>query len=262
MPAPPPRVVLAEFGVAGGRPEALAGGQGSSWRAGDVVLKPLDMSIDALRWQADVLSRVVPDGFRVAVPLHARGGELVVEGWTGWPLLTGGHAPRWLDIVAVGERFHHALAEVERPSALLDARTDAWGRADRVAWGESPPGRFAHVPDFARLLAVRRPVSTPSQLVHGDLSGNVLFAHGLPPAVIDFSPYWRPAAYASAVVAVDAVLRHRADAELLTVIAGRGSGAQLLVRALLFRLLSERDPAAAAAGCRESIEQVCRLVEG
>jgi hypothetical protein len=50
--------------------------------------------------------------------------------------------------------------------------------------------------------------------------------------------------YASAIVAVDAVLWHGADVELLSVV----ESSQLLVRALLFRLLAARDPAAAAAG--------------
>jgi len=36
--------------------------------------------------------------------------------------------------------------------------------------------------------------------------GNVLFADASPPAVIDFSPYWRPAGLALAVAAVDALM--------------------------------------------------------
>ena len=51
--------------------------------------------------------------------------------------------------------------------------------------------------------------------MHGDLTGNVLFARGLPPAVIDFSPYWRPVGFASAVVVGDALLWEGADESLL-----------------------------------------------
>jgi uncharacterized protein (TIGR02569 family) len=251
----PPAEVLAAFGVSA-RQEPLSGGQGTAWRAGDVVLKPLDMSLDALRWQAQVLGSVEPDRFRVAAPMRSQDGELVVDGWTAWPMLAGTHAPRWADIAAVGERFHRALAGVERPDAVLDARTDGWARADRIAWGEQPAGDFARVPEVAHLLAVRTAVSAPSQLIHGDLSGNVLFADGLPPAVIDVSPYWRPSAYASAVVAVDAVLWYGADVELLSVV----RDAQLLLRALLFRLLASRDVAAAAGGYRGALEFVDALV--
>jgi hypothetical protein len=84
MPAPPADI-LARFGVSA-RPERLRGGQGTAWRVGDIVLKPLDMSIDALRWQAAVLASVVCDGsgslLRSALagrPLRARarGGHLL-----------------------------------------------------------------------------------------------------------------------------------------------------------------------------------------
>lgn len=84
--AGPPPMVLSEFGAA---PAAspLRGGQGTAWRAGEVVLKPLDMSPAALEWQAEVLASISSDGVRVAAPLRSRGGALVVEGWTAWPLL-------------------------------------------------------------------------------------------------------------------------------------------------------------------------------
>jgi uncharacterized protein (TIGR02569 family) len=251
MPAPPDEV-LARFG-ASARPEALPGGQRTAWRAGDVVLKPLDMSLDALRWQADVLGSMACDD---VAPLRSAGGELVVDGWTAWALQAGDHAPRWADILAVGERFHRALAGVERPSSILDARTDPWARADRIAWGEEDAGRFAQAPEVAHLLAARSAVTAASQLIHGDLSGNVLFADGLAPAVIDVSPYWRPVEYAAAIVVVDAVLWHGADVELLSV----GGDAQLLVRALLFRLLASHDPAVAAAGYCPAIEFVDGLL--
>ena len=256
---PPPPTTLAAFEL-DGHPERLAGGQGTAWRAGDVVLKPLDMSVAALRWQAEVLNDVEPDGFRVAPPLRSRNGELVVDGWTAWPMLAGAHLPRWADIVAVGERFHRALVDVDRPAEVLDARTDVWARADRIAWGEEPPGDFARIPEVTRLLDAKTPIDAPSQVVHCDLSGNVLFAEGLPPAIIDFSPYWRPAQYASAVVAVDAVLWYGADLALLGTVAGGDEGRQLLMRALLFRLLAERDPAAAAPGYRRLVTSITKRV--
>ena len=257
MPGPPP-MVLAEFGAVS-ESTPLAGGQGTAWRAGEVVLKPLDTSLEAMEWQAEILARLSPDGFRVAAPLRARSGALVVDGWTAWPLLAGSHAPRWAEILAVGERFHDALATVDCPAALLDARKDVWARADRIAWGESPAGDFAAVPEVAHLLAARGPVRAPDQLVHGDLSGNVLFADGLPPAVIDFSPYWRPKGFASAIVAVDAVVWQEADIGLLSTVVDDRDDAEYLIRALIFRLLAERDPAALAGAYRRAIEAVDRL---
>ena len=71
--------------------------------------------------------------------------------------------------------------------------------------------------------------------MHGDLTGNVLFEDGLPPAVIDFSPYWRPTGFASAVVVGDALLWEGADESLLTAVAHVDDFPQFLLRALIFR---------------------------
>jgi len=182
--------VLSAFGV--GDPTPLAGGQGTSWRARHLVVKPLDLEPDELEWQARLYERLVPSGFRVAPPVRAADGALVVDGWTAWTFVAGAHARRrWSEIIGVGETFHRAFSNVERPS-FLDRRSDVWATGDRVAWGELPIGQFGHAKHLDRLAGHLKPVDLPSQLVHGDLCGNVLFEPGLPPAVIDFSPYWRP----------------------------------------------------------------------
>jgi uncharacterized protein (TIGR02569 family) len=217
------------------------------------------MSPEALEWQGKVLGSLSSDAFRVAPPLRSRTGALIVEGWTAWPLLAGRHRRRWADILAVGEGFHDALGTVRRPTALLDARTDRWARADRIAWGELLAGDLALVPEVADLLAARSPVGAASQLVHGDLTGNVLFADGLPPAIIDFSPYWRPKPFASAVVAVDAVVWHGADLGMLSTIVDPREGTGALIGALLFRLLADPDPAAQARRFRPAIDYVLRI---
>ena len=44
-----------------------------------------------------------------------------------------------------------------------------------------------------QLAALRKPTKSPSQLVHGDLYGTVLFAGTAAPGITDITPYWRPA---------------------------------------------------------------------
>jgi uncharacterized protein (TIGR02569 family) len=214
----PPAHVLDAFGVAD--PTPLPGGRGRSWRAGRLVLKPLDWKPDELRYQAAVLAALDAENLRVAAPLPE-----IVDGWTATPFLEGAHEPgRWLDIIDTGERLHAALAGEPRPDDLLRARDDAWTTGDRVAWGEQP---YEAVAD---LLAALEPVDDASQLVHSDLTGNVLFHPTLPPAVIDFAPYWRPAAFASAVVVADALCWEGALPSL-----GDAVEPQYLLRALIFR---------------------------
>lgn len=67
--------MLAAFG-AKGSPELLPGGTGRSWRVGSLVIKPLACSADELAWQAEVLSSIEQDGFRVARPLPS-----AIDGW-------------------------------------------------------------------------------------------------------------------------------------------------------------------------------------
>jgi uncharacterized protein (TIGR02569 family) len=222
--AKPPEHVLAAFGARGPL-EPLPGGTGRSWRAGDLVLKPLDRAPHEIPWQAEVLGSLACDGFRVAPPLRE-----IVDGWTAWRYVAGRHEPRrWREIIAAGERLHAALAHVARPDSVIEPRTDPWEVGDRVAWGE------AHVEGFDDLLTALRPVAAPSSLVHGDLTGNVLFHGRLPPAIIDFAPYWRPREYAAAIVVADALVWEDAPAELATAV-----HPQLLLRALIYRAVTSR----------------------
>jgi hypothetical protein len=83
-------------------------------------------------------------------------------------------------------------------------------------------------------------------LVHGDLLHNVMFDDDLPPAVIDVSPYWRPARYADAIIIADAIGWSGAPVDAIEPLSDP-EGIQLLIRATLFRLgsavvLCEHDP--------------------
>src|SRR5581483_816866 len=235
----PSAAVLAAFGTQA-PPEPLGGGQEKAWRSGEIVLKPLDMPEAGLAWQAELFATLATDGFRIALPLRATDGSLVVEGWCGWEALDGRHEDgRWREIIGVGERLHAALRGVPRPH-FLDERTDRWAIGDRVAWGDLPAAEFAHVKHVPRLVAAMLPLEAPSQLVHGDLTGNVLFAEGLAPAIIDFVPYWRPTAYAAAIVVADALVWEGADESLLDAVAHLDDFPQYLLRALVFRAVTDR----------------------
>jgi uncharacterized protein (TIGR02569 family) len=140
--------------------------------------------------------------------------------------------------MAVGERFHAALRGIPRPP-FLDRRSSPWAISDRVAWGEIPAGDFAQVRHLPRLSGALRPVAAPGQLIHGDLTGNVLFHDQLPPAIIDLSPYWRPAAFGSAIVVADALVWEGADSQILDAVGHIGDFGQYLVRALIYRAVTD-----------------------
>jgi uncharacterized protein (TIGR02569 family) len=234
-----PRSVTEAFGLTG-TPVALAGGEGTSVQIGGSVLKPVDEPVEAA-WSAELFSRLEEDGFRLARPLRASNGSWVVDGWAATTLVEGRSGPpgRWSELLSAARAFHKAVRGESRPS-FLDHRTHRWALADRVAWGEAsvePVGAVALLlEDLTRLL---RPVREQrNQLVHGDLSGNVLFTPGLPPAIIDFSPYWRPATYAEAITAVDGLLWFDAANEVLHLVRRDSESTQLFLRAVIFRLVA------------------------
>jgi uncharacterized protein (TIGR02569 family) len=251
---PPPPGVLAAFG-ASGVPRRMPGGQGETWRAGDVVLKPAEGEISV--WRAGVLAALPGGlGFRVARPVRARDGGWISDGWEAMWAVAGEPAPRRLaDVVDAGTAFHRAVAPVPRPRCLAE-REDPWAYGDRLAWEEPvPSGATAPSPLLKPLIDARLPVDVPAQIVHGDLIGNVLFADGLPPAVIDWAPYWRPPAWAYAVAVVDALCWHQAHPQVLHRWAYLPEWAQMLIRALIFRIATWD-----AAGWRARPESAYRPV--
>jgi uncharacterized protein (TIGR02569 family) len=219
--------VLAAFGLPA---DVALEPMGRCVGAGSVVLKPVDDEAEAA-WVASISTWLGGEGFRVARPVPAVRGW-TFGGWAAWQRLEGTHEPRWHDVLRAGEALHRALADLTRPS-FLDRRDDRWSVADRMAFGERP---LEVGPDLVPLVEPLYeqlvPIDLPSQVVHGDLSGNVLFADGRLPAVIDLTPYWRPAAFAAAVVVVDAVVWGGGDWSLL-----READHQLLLRAALRRIL-------------------------
>jgi uncharacterized protein (TIGR02569 family) len=207
------------------------------YRAGDLIFKRVP-SPDEWAWLGAHLPTIREDGFRLSLPVPATDTRWVVEGWGAQTWLAGeqpGDA-RWLDVLGVCERFHRACVHLPHP-AFVEQRTHPWAIGDRVAWEEADPRE--HDLRLDRLLALRRPVGLPSQMIHGDLTGNVLFADGLAPAVIDPTPYWRPAGFASAIIVHDAMAWYVADPEpLIAATAHLEAFPQLFVRAAIYRLVT------------------------
>ncbi len=228
--------MLAAFGLVGPAVR-LAGGQRTSWRVGEVVLKP---HVDAgfQQWLGTDIAAVQQRGFRLPTVRRAVNGEWVVQGWGAQSVVPGltfrERGADWRSVIHASRMLHDATACLARPT-LLDHRTDAWAWADRAAWGEVSRDVQLELRELVvRLEAAVSPLG-PAQLVHGDLTNNVLLLPGKPPSIIDFSPYWRPPSYADGIIVADALCWHAAPPQILEV---ADVSIAAVARGLLFRVLT------------------------
>lgn len=252
--AMPPDHVLDLF-AADGLVEQLDGGQGTSVRAGDLVLSP-GRDATELGWLAAIQARLAvrldeqaPRSIRLALPVPARDGRLVVDGWAATRFEPGTTPCHDLATLRATAHLLHARlagAVPVRPDGL-DARTDQWAVAERQAYDadaavraartRSEPGRR----DLVAALAAELDDTSlgRDQLVHSDLAGNVLLDAAGTPFVIDLSPAWRSPLWAEAICVLDAVLWLGAPASSLDDWRP-GVHRQAMLRAALFRILSDQ----------------------
>ncbi|RYP88683.1 TIGR02569 family protein [Nocardioides guangzhouensis] len=237
----PTRRAVRAVGARGEDLRRLPGGSGHVWTDGRLVLKPVGC-VPEHTWVCEVYAAWRSTDVRVPEPVapDAPGAAgWSVDGWGAHVLLPGWDTEPLAEVERVreaGDAFHDAVRDLPRP-AFPDDRDDPWAYGDRLAWEDAEPDADpATLAVVERLRAHLAPVPAPDQAVHGDLLPNVLVHDRLPPAVIDWPPYFRPAATALAIAATDAVTFRGAPLSLLDDWATGPHWDQLLVRALLYRL--------------------------
>jgi uncharacterized protein (TIGR02569 family) len=229
--------VLRAFGTTE-RPLKIAGGQGQNYRSGNVILKPATDD-EETNWIAEFYRSVDRQGFRLPKPIRSDRGSFVADGWQAWEYLEGEYQRgRWIEKIEVCIQFHQAIANIPQPPYFDRREQNPWVIADKVTWSEMEIEHHPRIaPAVGQLRNCLRKVHGKSQLIHGDFGGNVLFSYELPPAIIDFSPYWRPVEFAVGVIMVDAIVWEGADLSLLEAGDRFNNFDQYLVRAELRRVI-------------------------
>jgi uncharacterized protein (TIGR02569 family) len=225
------------FGAVGPA-DRFTSGQGTAFRVGDVVFKPVTDRSEGERI-GDLLEHLAPTNVRVARPIRAAQGGWVFEDWTAWEFVQGqATRAQWGEVTIAGNEFHRALHGIARPD-FMDDRTHQWAVGDRVAFGEQNVAIPAPISEqVARLRECLTDNRLASQVIHADLTENVLLSDDLPPAIIDFSPFYRPLGFAAAVTVVDAIVWFGASFEHIELIEPGEWRYDLLARALIFRLVA------------------------
>lgn len=194
--------------------------------AGDLVLSPGgDPAVQT--WSSPVLARLAVSldespgrgrrDLRLAMPVPARDGSWVVDGWSAARWEPGTTVCRDLDVVLATGRLLHARLASAVPTA----------------------------PEVA-LPSVEGPEAGPSQLVHTALTGSVLLDAAGAPVVLGVAPAWGPVRWAEALAVLDAVVRWGVDPRVLQEW-GSAADAEAVARAAWFRAATGGDDARAYA---------------
>jgi uncharacterized protein (TIGR02569 family) len=230
-------------------PTLLAGGQGTTWRSGGIVLKPA-AGDEQDAWIAEVFEGLPTFAeVRIARPIRASDGSWVHDGFVAWTVVEGDHAPRvrYEEKLQASAVYHRALASVARPP-FLEQPASSWGAADAQVWQLSLrtdtalakyDPRFRDLID--QILPHLAPIDAPFQFVHGDLCGNFLVHAALRPAIIDFSPAWAPAGFAEGIMLADAIVYENADRSELRPFADVAGIEQFVWRGILRRVLEQAE---------------------
>jgi len=232
----PNQDILEAFGVFG-EPALLRGGQDTCYRVENIVLKPTNNNLEA-SWIADINSNLVSDKFRVAKPARAKDGSWIFNGWTASEFLEGEHRlDHYGEAIEVSRNFHEALVGIPKPD-WFDKKTDVFALSDRMAWGEIPIPDFDMInKPFKKIFDLLNANRLPNQLVHGDWGPDQILFHGtLTPAVLDMTPYFRPANYPIADMLVSSLVDKNADPSILALGIPIANFDQLALRALIFRI--------------------------
>jgi uncharacterized protein (TIGR02569 family) len=266
LPQAPPQSVLDAFDIQNPL-QPLSGGRGLCFLAGDVVLRPVDYDIET-QWLSELLLKIsqlphASQEYRIAKPFlskisSAPGAEsqFIVDGWSASAFAAGKDGPRgkFRELFIATRAFHRDVKGlVSEPPAFVFSKPDRWAEADRVTWEEKGLNDVPDVnhdvlkkinPYLEKLEEIKKPIPKDAlkyQMVHGDLSGNVLFDdtnRGLAPAIIDITPYWRPVEFSEAVVVADGITGYRQGIELIELYGTDELRLQVLVRALYWRILT------------------------
>lgn len=215
-------------------------GQGHTYQCGNMVIKRTGNVAESIALAEIMLALPQSEKLRLPTPLKTIDGEWVVDDFVAWTFLSGADlCGNYEEKVAAIDTYNEIFSTVSKPD-FMDHRSDGWAVADRVCWGEQVA---VYEPVFQNIIDDITPlledITLPEQLIHGDISRHILLESGSAPAVIDITPYWRPANFAHAVMMVTDIAWWEGDISDFEFLRERPHWRQLVIRAALRRIIEQ-----------------------
>ncbi|OMF24121.1 hypothetical protein BK133_23160 [Paenibacillus sp. FSL H8-0548] len=216
----------------------LSGGQNTSLLVGHAVLKPVD-DIQHSEWLLNIIHKINPQGYRLSKPIRSKHGTFVSKGWACT------HYDRGQDIkgrieekLLVSRLFHRDLSTIN--FGEFPHTDNPWSKGHRIAWQidelsrELPNEIQEIINNLLGRISLKEHYKV--QIVHSDLSGNILFDQFLKPLIIDFSPVLAPVEYAEAILVCDCIAWQGSDVSEIELLPGDERYKEMIIRAIVFRL--------------------------
>ncbi|TJY42564.1 hypothetical protein E5161_06830 [Cohnella pontilimi] len=221
-----------------GDPVQLSGGQNTSIKVGNAVIKPVDNK-EQTEWVSNVIYNLDPQGYRVSKPIRSIFGTFVHNGWACTQYEPGKDTMgRVKEKLLVSRLFHRDLAAVRFHD--FPYHVNPWSKGHRIAWQSDklpmdiPNVAKEIISDLLCKVSLKRQYKV--QLVHGDLSGNILFDQVLSPLIIDFSPTIAPVEYAEAILVCDCIAWQGSGLSEIEMLPTDEFYKEMIIRAIIFRL--------------------------
>lgn len=222
-----------------GEIKTLEGGQNTSVRVNDAVLKPVGDNVQFCEWSLGILNEIDPHKYRLSKPIISCNGTFIYNGWCCSRFEPGEH--RDGDIknkLEVSRLFHHDLADINITNIPIG--NDPWSISQCIAWQkENLPqniSKAAYKILEELITKVKLNGYYKVQIVHADLSGNILFDKILDPLIIDFSPTVAPVEYAEAILVCDCIAWQGSPITDLGLLGNSEYIIEMILRAVIFRL--------------------------
>jgi uncharacterized protein (TIGR02569 family) len=230
----------------------LRGGQNTSLKVENTVLKPIEEDFTHVEWLLSVVDNINPQGYRLAKPIKSKNGTYVTSNWINTKFEPGEEANgRIAEKLHISKLFHHDLSKVTIDD--FRAPNNRWEKAHRVAWQvvDMPKQIHQNAKKIINqlLCKVTRTEVYSMQIIHGDLAGNILFHEKLSPLIIDFSPTIAPREYADAILVCDCIAWQESNVSEIDLLPSTEFYKEMVLRAIIFRLTT----AALASGNNEDL---------
>lgn len=216
----------------------LSGGQNTSVRVSNAVLKPVDDRQHS-EWLLNIIYQINPNGYRISKPIKSKKGTFVSNGWACTHYEKGQDIKgRIEEKLLVSRLFHCDLSSIHFRD--LPHTDNPWSKGHRIAWqiddlpSELPKEIKENINNLLRKVSLKDNYKV--QIVHSDLSGNILFDKVLNPLVIDFSPTIAPVEYAEAILVCDCIAWQGSEVSELDLLPGDERYKEMIIRAIIFRL--------------------------